>query len=308
MVGILAIAPGAATQQPARVVLALSGWTGFAPFTLAERAGLFRQRGVEVEVKFIPQRERHLAVAAGQVQAVATTIDTHVAYTAAGVPLTQVLVIDRSVGGDGIAVRPTISDFPDLRGKLIAVDGAGTTPYFTLMAMLRRHGMTARDVRIATVAPQPAANAFVAGQFDAAVTYEPYLSQIRANPKAGRILATTVEYPVVVDTLAFPPDFIRQHPNVVRAVVNGFFDALELMAREPAKSHEIMGARVNQTADKFVESAKYLQWLDRKANQDYLVRQLPELLAQVAEIQLEAGVIRQIPDLQSLVDPTFVRP
>jgi NitT/TauT family transport system substrate-binding protein len=235
-------------------------------------------------------------------------VDTQVAYTAAVVPLTQVLVIDRSVGGDGIAVRPAIGGFSDLRGKVVAVDGAGTTPYFFLMTLLRRHGMTAKDVRIAVLGPQPAATAFVAGQFDAAVTYEPYLSQIRTNPDAGRILATTVDHPVVVDSLAFPPEFIKRHPGAVRAVVHGFFDALDLIGREPAKSYEIMGARVNQAGDKFAESAKYLRWLDRKANEDYLARSLPSLLREVAEIQLEAGVIRQIPDLQLLVDATFVRP
>src|SRR3546814_10975178 len=59
-----------------------------------------------------------------------------------------------------------------LKGKTIAVDGAGTTPYFVLMVMLHRNGLGPKDVQFATLAPNPAAQAFVAGQYDAASTYE----------------------------------------------------------------------------------------------------------------------------------------
>src|SRR3546814_9528445 len=79
-----------------KVVLGMSGWTGFAPLSLAEEARLFKKHGVDVEIKFIPQKERHLTVAAGATQAVATTVDTYVAWTSAGIPLTQVLLLDKS--------------------------------------------------------------------------------------------------------------------------------------------------------------------------------------------------------------------
>ncbi len=297
----------APTMAQTKIVLGMSGWTGFAPLTLAAETGLFKKHGVDVEIKFIPQKERHLTVAAGATQAVATTVDTFIAWTAAGVPLTQVLLLDKSKGGDGLAVRSNINKITDLKGKTIAVDGAGTTPYFTLLAFMKRNGMSPKDVQFATLGPQPAAQAFIAGQYDAALTYEPYLSSVRNAPNAGKILLTTLDYPVVVDMVAFQPDYIKKNPKVVQGVVNGFFDALDMIKKEPAKSNEIMGAKVKQTGEQFATSASYIAWQDKAANQAYFKGELQAFMKEAADIQLEAGVIRAIPDLKPMVDDSFIK-
>ncbi len=297
----------APSMAQTKIVLGMSGWTGFAPLTLAAETGLFKKHGVDVEIKFIPQKERHLTVAAGATQAVATTVDTFIAWTAAGVPLTQVLLLDKSKGGDGLAVRSNFNKITDLKGKTIAVDGAGTTPYFTLLAFMKRNGMSPKDVQFATLGPQPAAQAFIAGQYDAALTYEPYLSSVRNAPNAGKILLTTLDYPVVVDMVAFQPDYIKKNPKVVQGVVNGFFDALEMIKKEPAKSNEIMGAKVKQTGEQFATSASYIAWQDKAANQAYFKGELQAFMKEAADIQLEAGVIRAIPDLKPMVDDSFIK-
>lgn len=301
---LLAAAPAVAQDK---VVLGMSGWTGFAPLSLAAEAGLFKKHGVDVEIKFIPQKERHLTVAAGATQAVATTVDTFISYSAAGIPLAQVLLLDKSKGGDGLAVRANINKITDLKGKTIAVDGAGTTPYFTLIAFMKRNGMGVKDVNFATLAPNPAAQAFVAGQYDAALTYEPYLSSIRNAPNAGKILLTTLDYPVVVDMVAFQPDYIKKNPKTVQGVVNGFFDALEMIKKEPKKSYEIMGSKVKQTGEQFEASAQYIAWQDKAANQAYFKGDLQSFMKEAADIQLEAGVIRKIPDLGPMVDDSFIK-
>ncbi len=298
--------PAAPAGMP-KIVLAMSGWTGFAPLSLAERAGLFHRHGVDVEIRFVPQRERHLAMAAGAVQAIATTVDTQISYAASGVALTQVLLLDKSNGGDGIAARPAITSIAGLRGKTIAVDGAGTTPYFMLAYVLKQNNMTIRDVNLVTLAPQAAAQAFVAGQNDAAVTYEPYLSQIRAMGDQAKILVTTVDYPVVVDTLAFQPEYVQRNPALVRGVVNGFFDALAMIQSERPRAMEIMGSIVRQSGEEFARSAQYIQWQDRAMNQAYFANGMRQFLQLAAQVQQETGVIRQVPDLAALVNDSFIR-
>lgn len=44
------------------------------------------------------------------------------------------------------------------------------------------------------------ATASIAGQDDGAMTYEPCLSGVRNKPDAGRIIATTLDYQMVMDT------------------------------------------------------------------------------------------------------------
>jgi NitT/TauT family transport system substrate-binding protein len=310
------VAAGAATlaapaiaraQALPKISIGMSGWTGFAPLTLAEQAGLFRAQGIEVETRFVPQRERHLALAAGALNCVVTTVDTMITWAGAGVPLTQVLVLDRSKGGDGIAVRPAINSFADLKGKTVAVDGAGTTPYFVLAYMARKNGVSVRDFSAATLAPQPAAQAFVAGQFDGCSTYEPYLSQVRAmGADKGKILATTIDYPCVVDTMAFQPAFIRQNPDAVRRVVAGWFAAIDMIGREPDRAFEIMGKRTNQTAEQFKASAAFIHWLPKDEEREYIRVGLPAFMTEAAQVLLETGVIRTVPDLAALVNAEFI--
>ena len=182
---ITCLAAAAQAQPLPKVVIGMSGWTGFAPLTLAEKSGIFKNNGVDVEIKFIPQATRHLALASNAIQCAATTVETHVTWNANGVQITQFLLLDKSNGGDGIAVRKDINSMRDLKGKSIGVDAPGTSPFFVLAYLLKKNGMTMNDIKRVSLSPQAAANAFLAGQNDAAQTYEPFMSAIRDKPEAG---------------------------------------------------------------------------------------------------------------------------
>src|SRR3989454_11250250 len=218
--GLLAVSviAVAAAQELPKVTVAMSGWTGFAPLSLAEKSGIFKQHGVDVTIKFIPQKDRHLAIASGDVQCAATTVETWIVWNANGVATKQVVQLDRSYGADGMVVRSGLSRIADLKGKTVAASAPGTAPYFTLAWMLKKNGLSVKDVTIATLEPGPAAQAFIAGQNDAAMTYEPYLSGVRDKPEAGKIIATTLDYPMVMDTFGCTPKFIQESPKLVQGM------------------------------------------------------------------------------------------
>ncbi|MDT6960453.1 ABC transporter substrate-binding protein [Cupriavidus sp. SZY C1] len=301
----LAAAPAQAQNTP--VAIGMSGWTGFAPLSLADKAGIFKKHGVDVEIKMIPQKDRHLALASGAIQCAATTVETHVAWNANGVPITQIVQLDKSYGADGLAVRGDVKSFADLKGKTIGVDAPGTAPYFGLAWMLKKNGMTLKDVKLTTLSPQAAAQAFVAGQNDAAMTYEPYLSTVRANPDKGRILATTLDYPMVTDTLGCAPKWLKDNPKAAQALVDSYFEALELIRKEPEKSNEIMGAAVKQTGEQFAKSSSYLRWQDKAANQKFFSGELASFSKEAADVLKDIGVIRQVPDVTALYDARFLK-
>src|SRR3954466_6830667 len=134
-------AAGAVPPETPRVVLAMSAWAGFAPIALAEQAGYFARRGVAVELRLMAQPERWAAMRDGRVQAVAGTLDALIVGAArhdASWP--AVVVLARSAGGDGIAARATLDSLGALRGRSIAVDRPGTTPFFVAARALRAVG------------------------------------------------------------------------------------------------------------------------------------------------------------------------
>jgi NitT/TauT family transport system substrate-binding protein len=295
--------------QETKVTIAISGWTGFAPLTLAKEAGLFKKHGLDVTIKKIPQKDRHLAIASGDVQCAATTVETWIVWNANGVATTQIFQLDKSYGADGMVVKPNIQKIADLKGKTVAASAPGTAPYFTLAWFLRENGLSLKDVNIVNLEPQAAANAMIAGtaNLDAAMTYEPYLSAVRAKPEAGRIIATTLDYPMVMDTFGCTPKFLADNPKAAQGLANGYFDALEMIKAEPQKSFAIMGADVKQTAEQFEASQKYLRWQDREANRKFFAGEHAAFSKKAADLLLEAGIIRQIPDLSKLADTRFIQ-
>jgi NitT/TauT family transport system substrate-binding protein len=290
-----------------KVAIGISGWTGFAPLTLAKEAGIFAKNGLDVTIKKIPQKDRHLAIASGDIQCAATTVETWIVWNANGVATTQLFQLDKSYGADGMVVRNSINKISDLKGKTVAASAPGTAPYFTLAWFLKKNGLSVKDVTVVNLEPGPAAQAFIAGQNDAAMTYEPYLSAVRDKPEAGKIIATTLDYPMVMDTFGCTPKFIQDNEAAVRALAKSYFEALDYIKQNPQKANEIMGADVKQTGEQFANSAKYLRWQDQEANRKFFSSEFASFSKEAAELLKEIGIIKEVPDLSKLADTRFIQ-
>jgi len=305
----LSVAGLAAHAEDIPVAIGMSGWTGFAPLTLAKEAGLFKKNGLDVSIKKIPQKDRHLALASGDIQCAATTVETWIVWAAGGIQTRQLFQLDKSYGADGMVVKPGIKSIAELKGKTVAASAPGTAPYFTLAWMLAKNGLSIKDVNVVNLEPQAAANAIIAGSgnLDAAMTYEPYLSAVRAKPEAGTIIATTLDYPMVMDTFGCTPEFLGKYPTAAKALATSYFDALAMIKAEPAKSYGIMGADVKQSAEQFEGSQKYLRWQDKAANEKFFSGEHAAFSRQAADLLLQAGIIRKEPDLGTLTDPSALK-
>lgn len=306
----LALCAAATAQaQETKVAIGISGWTGFAPLTLAKEAGLFKKHGLDVSIKKIPQKDRHLAIASGDIQCAATTVETWVVWNANGVATTQIFQLDKSFGADGMVVKPAIAKITDLKGKTVAADAPGTAGYFGLAWILKKNGLSVKDVKVVNMGPQPAANAMIAGTdgIDAAMTYEPYLGAVRAKPEAGKIIATTLDYPMVMDTFGCTPKFLADNAKAAKGLADAYFDALDMIKKDPKKSFEIMGADVKQSAEAFEASQKYLRWQDREANAKFFAGEHATFSKEAADLLLEIGIIKQLPDMSKLADTRFIK-
>lgn len=296
-----------AFAQDVKVGIGISGWTGFAPLTLANQAGIFKKNGLDVTIKKIPQKDRHLAIASGDIQCAATTVETWISWNANGVATRQIFQLDKSYGADGMATRNNVASIKDLKGKTVAASAPGTAPYFTLAWMLKKNGLSVKDVTVVNLEPAAAAQAFVAGQNDAAMTYEPYLSTVRAAPDKGKIIATTLDYPMIMDTFGCTPKFLTENPKAAKALADSYFEAVALIEKDQAKSYEIMGSDVKQSGEQFGNSAKYLRWQDKAANQKFFAGEFQAFTKEAADLLLEIGIIKSIPKIDDLVDTSYIK-
>jgi NitT/TauT family transport system substrate-binding protein len=288
------------------VSIGISGWTGFAPLTLAKAAGIFEKHGLDVTLKKVPQATRPLAIASGDLQCAATTVETWIVWNANGVAAKQIFQLDKSYGADGIVARGDIKTVADLKGKRVAASAPGTSPFFMLAWVLGKGGLTTKDVTVVNLEPDAAAQAFLAGQNDAAVSYEPYLSAVRDKPDQGHILATTLDYPMVMDTLGCTPAFLDANPDAAKALADSYFEALDLIKSDPDKSNATMGADVKQSAAEFADSAKYLRWANKDENKKFFNAEFQDFSKTAGDLLIQMGLIKTAPDVSTLADTRFV--
>jgi NitT/TauT family transport system substrate-binding protein len=162
------VAPQEKTEEPFR--LSFSTWIGFGPLFIAEEKGFFGDLDIEmIQIEENPQIVA--ALASERVDGVAYILDTFVRAKDKGLPLVVVSVADESFGGDGIVASKEIQTVADLKGKKVAVQRDFIGESF-LFFLLEREGIDPSQVELIDLETGQAGAAFVAGQVDAAVTWE----------------------------------------------------------------------------------------------------------------------------------------
>lgn len=100
-----------AQQQAAqKIIIAYTPWTGYGALFGAQDKGMFKARGLDVELQSIEGGgDRKQALVAGKIQAMAASLDVAVSAAGEGVPLKYVWVFDTFAGADGLQGGPCIS-------------------------------------------------------------------------------------------------------------------------------------------------------------------------------------------------------
>ncbi len=300
--------PVVARSQPAppTITVGIPHSIGVAPLALAEQRGLFVKNGVNLLTQIVPRDDRRATLAAGKVDGVSVTMDAAISWAADNQVVTQVLLLNRSHGDDGLVARPGIADVAGLKGGRVACAAPGSSQYFFLAYVLAKAGLSVHDVELAVAEPAAAAAALLAGQCDAAVTAGAELAQAHAKPEAAKVLATTLDYPVMVTSLAFPSWFVAAQGVHLRGVVAGWFDALALIASDPGPSYATMAEWMGLDPAAFQARANLVEWPPRVKARAIMTSDLPGLMQQAAAVMMASGLIARTPDLAAMVDTQFV--
>ncbi|OYU42363.1 MAG: hypothetical protein CFE44_24420, partial [Burkholderiales bacterium PBB4] len=117
------------------------------------------------------------ALASGQLEAAALTLDEMMSARADGVDLRAVLVLDVSDGADVVVGRPGVS-LDHLRGKRIGVED-GAMGAIMLSALLATTQLTVHDVIKVPSTLERSVEIYQKGRVDAIVTAEPWATQLQ---------------------------------------------------------------------------------------------------------------------------------
>jgi NitT/TauT family transport system substrate-binding protein len=300
------------SEDTARYHVALGPWVGFGPLYLARDKGFFKEQGVDVDLIVLTGlAERNSALRSGKIDALAAPVDYFVLSAGNGVVATIVMAIDESVGGDGIVARKSIKSLADLRGKKVAAQ-KGLPSDFFLRALLQQHGMDAADIDYIDMETAQAGAAFLAGDLDAAVVWEPWLTRAKEQGN-GHILASTREYRnLIVDCLAFNPAIVRTKPDDVQRIVNAILKAIDYAKANPVEASEIMSRYFEVAPQKYRTILEGVEFTDLKRNREYFgTPEKPgpifEVASRASVIWLKAGAISSPVQGQNIIATNFVQ-
>ncbi len=295
------------------VYIGQSTWVGYAPLFIAQEKGFFEKYGADIQIQVIESAaDRRSALLADQIHAMSSTVDTHIMTDAAGIDIVQVLALDTSDGGDGVVAVSDIASISDLQGKKVALDTTGGASFFWFQYLLREEGMTLNDLDVQSMGSGDAGSAFVAGNVDAAVTWEPWLTNAKGTD-FGKVLVSSSETPgIIVDSIGMKKEFVEAYPGTVRALVLGWYDALAYIESDYDDAIAIMADGMGQTSEEFEESLLGVTYYDRQMNMDYfdtsVENNIYDIAALANEIWIENGFYEEkdAPVIEDAIDGSFV--
>jgi len=172
-------------------------WVGYAGFFVAMEKGFFKEAGLNVQEKvFSTPADGLPALLAGDVDVHLSTLDTFLtALDRQPNSIKVITLIDSSAGADAIIARKSIADVAGLKGKTIGVS-LGQANHMLLLKALDSSKLAVRDVKLVNLNGDDAGNAFAAGKVDAAVTWEPFITQ--GLSQGGHVLYSTENAPDLI--------------------------------------------------------------------------------------------------------------
>lgn len=309
---LLACSGRSGPQGKSPLKIGLVTWLGYGPFYIAQEKGFFKENNVEVQLEKIEgDVERRAAIASGNLDAIALTLDSMIVLRSNGIPLKTVMAIDASNGGDGIVAIQSINSIEELKGHEIAFP-SGLPSHFFLYSVLKEHGLKMSDIKPVVMDADQAGAAFASGKIDAAVTWEPWLSKAREVGR-GHVLADSRTHPgEIEDVLFMREDVISKRSAEIEGLIKAWYKAVDYIASNPAEAKAIMAKAFGLPEDKVAMLLPGIRIEGKQGNQNAFGTAdkpgfLYPLYDRISEAWLAEGVIKKRDTPQEGLAPEFVR-
>lgn len=212
---------GCATGAP----LKISGhiFPGYEFIFLARDEGWLKPNWVELLQTHSASESLDL-LASGSVDGAMLTLDETLNARDKGIPLTIVLILDRSVGADALLAAPEISELSQLKGKRIGVENTAVGRLVMHFA-LQRAGLKLNDVVLLNLTVDRHVEACMNRTVDAIVSFEPSLNRIENH--GWHNLIDSREIDILFDVLAVRTNKLSINSFAITHLIEGHLKAAQ---------------------------------------------------------------------------------
>jgi NitT/TauT family transport system substrate-binding protein len=250
--------------KPLRV--GITSWVGLDIARYAEPSGIFKQRGLKVElVRFENQQDSSRAVMRGALDAAFASFWDVMQVDPGNSKPVVLMTTNISAGADGIVAKPEIKSVEDLRGKKVGAK-LGTVNHLILLEALKAHQIKPSDVQILDYSNEVAAQKIKEGEIDAAVLWEPMLGETAKNIKGNVIHTTKQVDSLVIDTLMSSESIVKAKKAELKQFMLAWFDVMHAVEIKPKEVFNTAGKKLGQSGESFASDYAGLKKGDMTLN------------------------------------------
>ena len=220
------------------------------------------------------------------------------------------IVSGTTSGGAALIVRDDITSPDQLAGTVLATPQLGNTQDVALRAWLLEQGYETDlegggEVSITPQANADALTAFTAGDIDGAWVPEPWSTRM-VEEGGGHVLVNEADlWPdgeFVTTHLIVATEFLEEHPDVVKSLVEGNLAAIDFTNENPEAAQETVIAAIEElSGSELSPETVATAW----ENLDFTVDPIAASLATSAQHATDLGLLDPV-DLEGIYDLSFL--
>lgn len=293
-----------------KLVMGTTAWPTSMFAYLASELGYFEENGVEVEVQmFGAFGDSVQAFVGGNLDLITSPSSDMVAPFSQGAEFDVIMLTDKSMGADGMVAQKGIEKIEDLKGKTVATE-LYSVDHMYLLQLLDKAGMSEADITLTNMSISDAGTAIIAGQVDAAVVWEPYLSRAIAEGDTNLLYTSADDPDLITDCIAASKDVVENKKEAVQGFVDGWYKAVAYWRENVEESEAIMAEKMEMTPEDFRAMMDTLHIANLADAKESLTgsgdTSFVAINTKIAEFLKELDVIKEVPDISELLNSEFI--
>ena len=290
------------------LLLGTNVWPGYEPFYLARARGYYQPQDIRL-VEYSTATRVIKAFRNSAIHAAALTLDEILLLHEREVEVKIILICDISQGGDAILARPGFPTLKKLKGRRIGVEHTALGAYVLTRAM-QLSGMFKKDVKIIPLEVDEHESAYLKGEVDAVVTFEPVKSRL-LDAGARLIFDSRQISGEIVDALIVSPEVLRDRRPQLKKLLSGWFRTLRYMNENPKAAAKMSVGRLRLSPEAILKSYEGLKLPNLSENQKLLLGERPPLLdsmRHLIQVMESEALLSKTTHPRSLLDSSQLKP
>lgn len=265
---MLALISCSEKSQQATIRIGMNVWPGYELIYLAKEQGFFQQHGLNVEVlEYTSLTDVKTAFERGHIDVMcATLIEMLQSYEQTKIDSKLILLTDYSNGSDMIISHSDIATIPQLKGKKVGVEMSSLGVYI-LSRALQLNQVLLSDVSLVPLDQTKMEEQLHNKEIDAAVTYPPFVPQIKQSMSVNTLFSSADIPYEVVDVVVMNKQVFDTNPGIKMQFRVVWQQALDYLKQHRQAAIRLMAERENVSVEAFEQAMAGIVLINIEAQQ-----------------------------------------